>query len=161
MSEEKEAHQTFLFNTIIIVPLIKIMSSEEKCGVFYVVLFLLGIILGLNFDSRLLVTVLVCSNFSCGSYNFRQLRGKCDDIKIVSRNTSDNCCLHNFSWLKWGNSWNKTKQDIGLKYTVLFYCVLCSCWIHCTILLCIMFMLNTPKLLFWFILYLVCMRVFI
>jgi hypothetical protein len=71
------------------------------------------------------------------------LRGKCDDIKIVSRNTSDNCCLHNFSWLKWGNSWNKTKQDIGLKYTVLFYCVLCSCWIHCTILLCIMFMLNT------------------
>jgi hypothetical protein len=76
------------------------------------------------------------------------LRGKCDDIKIVSRNTSDNCCLHNFSWLKWGNSWNKTKQDIGIK-------------IHCTILLCIMFMLNTPKLLFWFILYLVCMRVFI
>jgi hypothetical protein len=53
MSEEKEAHQTFLFNTIIIVPLIKIMSSEAKCGVFDVDLFLLGIILGLNFDLRL------------------------------------------------------------------------------------------------------------
>ena len=76
MSEEKEAHQTFPFNTIIIVSLIKkIMSSEEKCGIyiqetiFDVVLFPLGIIFKSKLRFKASGYHLVSSNFSCRSYN--------------------------------------------------------------------------------------------